>query len=287
MGAASSVNAIGVFSFGPPKLLGQNPASVDKFLYVPKLFTVRTSIILASLSTRVVIAQYRSTPWQWMSIQYRVKCRQIASAISIWPNMLHVHVFGQICFTFRNHCLGVCEIYVIYSGIEVIQNVIFRTESSSSSIPRPRRSLACTNRRFNQHHSPLGFPCVHFRRSESHVESFMFSIHIFLNIPRLLFPSSAESESESEIFIRSFQTQETSAKTISGRCRRGGHLHLATTPSRPCCVWRGVHTTIQVASFSLLCTGLVVAVFHVIVMYTYSLFLCSLYEIFKIRRHLG
>ena len=33
----------------------------------------------------------------------------------------------------------------------------------------------------------------------------------------------AESESESEIFIRSFQTQETSAKTITGRCRRG-HL---------------------------------------------------------------
>ena len=32
-----------------------------------------------------------------------------------------------------------------------------------------------------------------------------------------------ESESESEIFIRSFQTQETSAKTITGRCRRG-HL---------------------------------------------------------------
>ena len=30
-----------------------------------------------------------------------------------------------------------------------------------------------------------------------------------------------ESESESEIFIRSFQTQETSAKTITGRCRRG------------------------------------------------------------------
>ena len=29
--------------------------------------------------------------------------------------------------------------------------------------------------------------------------------------------------SESEIFIRSFQTQETSAKTITGRCRRG-HL---------------------------------------------------------------
>ena len=33
----------------------------------------------------------------------------------------------------------------------------------------------------------------------------------------------SESESESEIFIRSFQTQETSAKTITGRCRRG-HL---------------------------------------------------------------
>ena len=32
-----------------------------------------------------------------------------------------------------------------------------------------------------------------------------------------------ELESESEIFIRSFQTQETSAKTITGRCRRG-HL---------------------------------------------------------------
>ena len=35
--------------------------------------------------------------------------------------------------------------------------------------------------------------------------------------------SESESESESEIFIRSFQTQETSAKTITGRCRRG-HL---------------------------------------------------------------
>ena len=35
--------------------------------------------------------------------------------------------------------------------------------------------------------------------------------------------NTTESESESEIFIRSFQTQETSAKTITGRCRRG-HL---------------------------------------------------------------
>ena len=34
-----------------------------------------------------------------------------------------------------------------------------------------------------------------------------------------------ESESESEIFIRSFQTQETSAKTITGRCRRGHHMN--------------------------------------------------------------
>ena len=36
------------------------------------------------------------------------------------------------------------------------------------------------------------------------------------------------SESESEIFIRSFQTQETSAKTITGRCRRG-HLVAEAT----------------------------------------------------------
>ena len=50
--------------------------------------------------------------------------------------MLPVHVFE-----FRKHCRGMCEIYiwnVIYSGIEVIQNVILRPESSSSSIVRPR-----------------------------------------------------------------------------------------------------------------------------------------------------
>ena len=40
----------------------------------------------------------------------------------------------------------------------------------------------------------------------------------------ILYSAPLESESsESEIFIRSFQTQETSAKTITGRCRRG-HL---------------------------------------------------------------
>ena len=38
-----------------------------------------------------------------------------------------------------------------------------------------------------------------------------------------IYGEKAYSESESEIFIRSFQTQETSAKTITGRCRRG-HL---------------------------------------------------------------
>ena len=43
----------------------------------------------------------------------------------------------------------------------------------------------------------------------------------------IVFEFYTESESESEIFIRSFQTQETSAKTITGRCRRG---HLLIYP---------------------------------------------------------
>ena len=45
--------------------------------------------------------------------------------------------------------------------------------------------------------------------------------HERIKTPPSLFNESEESESE--IFIRSFQTQETSAKTITGRCRRG-HL---------------------------------------------------------------
>ena len=52
-----------------------------------------------------------------------------------------------------------------------------------------------------------------------------------------------ESESESEIFIQSFQTQETSAKTITGRCRRGHHIRRELDIAHPPEQWYVIITS--------------------------------------------